>query len=150
MITLHDRLTHNNIMATHYKELDETPIPNPTITFQQAFAQYPAILESVQRQNFSEPSPIQTQAWPILLRGHDLIGIAQTGTGKTLAFLLPALVHIEGQPIPRRDRDGPTVLIMAPTRELAQQIEREVGKFPYNGIKWYEFALLRIDSSNFL
>ena len=95
----------------------------------------------MQNQKFSEPSPIQTQAWPILLKGHDLIGIAQTGTGKTLAFLLPALIHIEGQPIPREQRDGPTVLIMAPTRELAQQIEREVAKFPYKGIKWYNLKL---------
>ena len=39
------------------------------------------------------------QAWPILLKGQDLIGIAQTGTGKTLAFLLPALIHIENQPV---------------------------------------------------
>lgn len=53
-----------------------------------------------------------------------------------LAFLLPALVHIENQPTPRDQRDGPTVLVMAPTRELAQQIEREVRKFPYKGITW--------------
>ena len=39
------------------------------------------------------------QAWPVLMKGLDLIGIAQTGTGKTLAFLLPALIHIEGQPV---------------------------------------------------
>ncbi|CAF4730237.1 unnamed protein product, partial [Rotaria magnacalcarata] len=45
-----------------------------------------------------EPSPIQCQAWPIALKGYDFIGIAQTGTGKTLAFLLPALIHIDNQP----------------------------------------------------
>lgn len=129
-------MTHNNITATHYKKEDDRPIPNPVLNFAQAFAHYPAILEAVQSQQFKDPSPIQCQAWPVLLKGYDLIGIAQTGTGKTLAFLLPALIHIEGQPVPRSQRDGPSVLIMAPTRELAQQIEREVAKFPYKGIKW--------------
>lgn len=64
-----------------------------------------------------------------------MIGIAQTGTGKTLAFLLPALLHIDGQSTPREKRAGPTVLVMAPTRELAQQIEKEVNKYSYHGIK---------------
>ncbi|KAG6448127.1 probable ATP-dependent RNA helicase DDX43 [Manduca sexta] len=111
------------------------PIPNPVLTFEQAFSQYPEILEEIYKQDFKEPTPIQCQAWPILLSGEDMIGIAQTGTGKTLAFLLPALIHIEGQTIPREKREGPVVLIMAPTRELAQQIEREVGKYHYKGIK---------------
>lgn len=129
-------LTHNKITVSHYKEDDIRPIPNPVTSFVQAFSHYPEILEAVQSQKFKDPSPIQSQAWPVLLKGYDMIGIAQTGTGKTLAFLLPALVHIEHQPLPRRERNGPTVLIMAPTRELAQQIEREVAKFPYKGIKW--------------
>lgn len=130
------RLTHNNITISHYKADDDRPIPNPVLTFAQAFAHYPELLEAVQNQQFKDPSPIQSQAWPVLLKGHDLIGIAQTGTGKTLAFLLPAMIHIEGQPISRAERSGPSVLIMAPTRELAQQIEREVAKFPWKGIKW--------------
>lgn len=111
------------------------PIPNPVLTFEQAFQNYPEILEEIYKQDFKQPSPIQSQAWPILLRGEDLIGIAQTGTGKTLAFLLPALIHIEGQTIPREEREGPTVLIMAPTRELALQIDKEVSKYQYKGIK---------------
>ncbi|GBP26645.1 hypothetical protein EVAR_18283_1 [Eumeta japonica] len=111
------------------------PIPNPVLTFEQAFQHYPEILEEIRKQDFEQPSPIQSQAWPILLRGDDMIGIAQTGTGKTLAFLLPALIHIDGQPIPREEREGPTVLILAPTRELALQIEKEVSKYQYKGIK---------------
>lgn len=55
--------------------------------------------------------------------------------GKTLAFLLPCFIHIEGQQIPRSERTGPNVLIMAPTRELALQIEKEVNKYSYRGIK---------------
>ncbi|KAM3962107.1 putative ATP-dependent RNA helicase DDX43 [Aphomia sociella] len=111
------------------------PVPNPVLTFEQAFQDYPDILREIYKQEFQKPSPIQSQAWPVLLRGDDLIGIAQTGTGKTLAFLLPALIHIEGQTIPREQREGPTVLIMAPTRELALQIDKEVSKYSYKGIK---------------
>lgn len=55
--------------------------------------------------------------------------------GKTLAFLLPALIHIDNQITPREKRSGPTVLVMAPTRELAQQIEKEVNKYEYHNIK---------------
>jgi ATP-dependent RNA helicase DDX43 len=135
-ILLNFRLSHNNIMVSHYSKEDTRSIPNPVLRFDQAFGHYPELLEAVSSQGFSEPSPIQSQSWPILLKGYDMIGIAQTGTGKTLAFLLPAMVHIQGQPTPRDQRDGPTILVMAPTRELAQQIEREVKKFPYKGIKW--------------
>ncbi|XP_070158975.1 probable ATP-dependent RNA helicase DDX43 [Polyergus mexicanus] len=114
---------------------DKIKIPNLIQTFKQAFQNYPEILREIQKQGFEKPSPIQCQAWPILLSGQDLIGIAQTGTGKTLAFLLPALIHIDGQVTPREERPGPNVLVMAPTRELALQIEKEVGKYSYRGIK---------------
>ncbi|XP_044727241.1 probable ATP-dependent RNA helicase DDX43 [Chrysoperla carnea] len=110
-------------------------IPNPVTNFEQCFKPYPEILEGIRKMGFEKPSPIQAQAWPVLMSGQDLIGIAQTGTGKTLAFLLPALIHIEGQVTPRSERKGPTVLILAPTRELAQQIEKEVKKYNYKDIK---------------
>ncbi len=55
------------------------------------------ILNEIQKQGFEKSSPIQCQSWPILLQGHDLIGIAQTGTGKTFAYLLPAMIHIDNQ-----------------------------------------------------
>lgn len=92
-------------------------------------------MEEILKQGFTSPSPIQSQAWPVLLAGEDLIGIAQTGTGKTLAFLLPALIHIEYQPNPRAERGGPNVLVLSPTRELAIQIEKEVSKYSFRGIK---------------
>ncbi|KAG7309274.1 hypothetical protein JYU34_005215 [Plutella xylostella] len=131
------RLANNDIQVkrTFDDKPGLKPIPNPVLTFEQAFRDYPEILEEIYKQDFKTPSPIQSQAWPILLSGEDLIGIAQTGTGKTLAFLLPALIHIEGQPTPREQREGPTVLIMAPTRELALQIEKECSKYQYRGIK---------------
>lgn len=59
----------------------EEHIPNPVQTFEQAFRDYPDILREIEKLGFKEPSPIQCQAWPVLLSGRDLIGIAQTGTG---------------------------------------------------------------------
>lgn len=110
-------------------------IPNPIWKFEQCFAPYPDLLAEIEKQGFKTPSPIQSQAWPILLKGEDMIGIAQTGTGKTLAFLLPGLIHTEYQSIPRSERGGPNVLVMAPTRELALQIEKEVNKYHFRGMK---------------
>lgn len=72
------------------------------------------MFQTISRQKFENPSPIQSQAWPYLLSGKDVIGIAQTGTGKTLAFLLPSFIHIDNQPIPRGpERAGPNVLVGA-------------------------------------
>ena len=78
-------------------------MPKPVRSFEEAFWWQPDVLRMLREPalHFERPSPIQMQAWPILLQGRDLIGIAQTGTGKTLAFLLPAYVHIEAQPTPR-------------------------------------------------
>ncbi len=77
--------------------------------------------EALLAQGYSAPTPIQRQAIPLALAGRDLLGIAQTGTGKTAAFALPILDHLHRnrQPRPRR---GTRVLVLAPTRELAGQI----------------------------
>ncbi|CRL05202.1 CLUMA_CG017979, isoform A [Clunio marinus] len=112
-------------------------MPKPTTKFEHAFEKFPDLLAEIKKAGFEKPSPIQSQMWPILLAGEDCIGIAQTGTGKTLAFLLPALIHTDGQPHPRgiKARGGPNVLVLAPTRELAIQIEKEVGKYQFRGIR---------------
>lgn len=55
-------------------------------------------LEVIANLGFAEPTPIQAQGWPMALKGRDLIGIAETGSGKTLSYLLPALVHVNAQP----------------------------------------------------
>lgn len=110
-------------------------IPKPVKTIHQAFKRFPEILEQCSSQKFINPTPIQSQLWPILLKGIDCVGIAQTGTGKTLAFLLPALIHIDNQITPRNQRIGPNCLVLSPTRELAIQIEQEVKKINYKGIK---------------
>jgi len=114
----------NNKIMVSCDEDSEVHIPNPVRSFDEGFLHYPEILSELKRAGFSKPSPIQMQGWPIALQGLDLIGIAQTGTGKTLAFLLPAFIHIEGQPVPRGKRGGPNVLVLSPTRELALQVSK--------------------------
>uniref|UniRef100_A0A2C9L7A0 RNA helicase n=1 Tax=Biomphalaria glabrata TaxID=6526 RepID=A0A2C9L7A0_BIOGL len=126
------RKENNNIT---FEAPDFETVPHPVRSFEEIFGDYPEILSEIQKQKFVKPSPIQSQAWPVLLQGKDLIGIAQTGTGKTLAFLLPALIHIDNQPVPRNERVGPSALILSPTRELAQQIEMEINKINYKGIR---------------
>lgn len=85
----------------------------------------PRVLKAVQAAGYEEPTPIQLKAIPLLMEGRDLIGSAQTGTGKTAAFALPIISRLE--------RHGATrVLVLVPTRELAAQVEsafREYGRF---------------------
>ncbi|CDZ98663.1 pre-mrna-splicing atp-dependent rna helicase prp28 [Phaffia rhodozyma] len=91
----------------------------------------PQILDVIQQVGYVEPSPIQRQAIPIGLQNRDLIGIAETGSGKTAAFVIPMLTYIGRLP-PLSDQNrhmGPYAMILAPTRELAQQIEVETKKF---------------------
>jgi len=133
-VELHRKM-NNNIEVRNFNEDDTSPFMKPVSTFEEAFHNFPDILATINKQGFKIPSPIQSQAWPYLLSGKDMIGIAQTGTGKTLAFLMPCFVHIDNQKLPRGQRGGPNVLVLAPTRELAQQISMEVKKYEYKGIK---------------
>lgn len=84
------------------------------------------ILEGVRAAGYTEPTPIQVRAIPLILAGKDVIGSAQTGTGKTAAFALPILTRLD-QPAP-----GPRALVLEPTRELAAQVEtafRDYARF---------------------
>eukprot|EP00912_Choanoflagellata_sp_UC4_P001324 UC4_evm2s813 len=90
------------------------------------------LLELIAKAGYKEPSPIQRAALPIGLMNRDVIGVAETGSGKTCAFVLPLLMWILQQPKIERESDidkGPYGIILAPTRELAQQIEEETAKF---------------------
>jgi ATP-dependent RNA helicase RhlE len=89
-----------------------------------AFGLDPRILKAVQEAGYTEPTPIQAAAIPQILAGHDLIGIAQTGTGKTAAFTLPMLTKLAAQPA--GSRRGTQVLVVAPTRDLALQIDENL------------------------
>jgi ATP-dependent RNA helicase DDX5/DBP2 len=71
-------------------------VPKPVLTFEEAsMPQY--ILSEVLKQGFERPTPIQSQGWPMALKGKNMVGISATGSGKTLAFLLPAMIHINAQ-----------------------------------------------------
>jgi ATP-dependent RNA helicase RhlE len=86
------------------------------------------ILKAVQEAGYTEPTPIQAAAIPQILAGHDLIGIAQTGTGKTAAFVLPILTRLSEGGSGNNHR-SPRALVIAPTRELAAQIEENVRAY---------------------
>ena len=87
-----------------------------------------AVLDAIDSMNFSECTPIQEKSIGPLLNGRDLIGIAQTGTGKTAAYLIPILNHLSSGKYPS---DSINCLIMSPTRELAQQIDQQIEGFSY-------------------
>ncbi|XP_068135474.1 probable ATP-dependent RNA helicase DDX43 [Hyperolius riggenbachi] len=129
------RKENNDITCEDLIEGGKRVIPKPVQTFQEAFEAFPDVIAAIEDAGFEKPTPIQAQAWPIILQGYDLIGIAQTGTGKTLAFLLPGFIHLDNQPIPRHERKGPGMLVLSPTRELALQIQEECSKYRYKGFK---------------
>ncbi|RLN35157.1 DEAD-box ATP-dependent RNA helicase 40-like isoform X1 [Panicum miliaceum] len=101
-------------------------VPAPFMTFEAAGLP-PEILREIHTAGFLNPTPIQAQTWPVALQNRDIVAIAKTGSGKTLGYLIPAFIHL------RRCHNnpmlGPTVLVLAPTRELASQIQDEVVKF---------------------
>ena len=99
----------------------------------------PAILRALQSAGYDSPTPVQAQAVPAALAGRDLMASAQTGSGKTAAFLLPALQKM----IRRSDKPGkgPRVLVLTPTRELAMQVEKNAQLYAQN-MKWLRSATL--------
>ncbi|KAG7089671.1 ATP-dependent RNA helicase dbp2 [Marasmius oreades] len=105
-------------------------VPRPVTSFEEAgFPEY--LMATIRAQGFAAPTPIQCQAWPMALSGRDVVAIAQTGSGKTISFALPAMLHINAQPL-LEPGDGPIALVLAPTRELAVQIQQECTKFGSN------------------
>ncbi|KAF5377078.1 hypothetical protein D9757_007730 [Collybiopsis confluens] len=105
-------------------------VPRPVTSFEEVgFPEY--LMKTIRAQGFPSPTAIQCQAWPMALSGRDMVAIAQTGSGKTIAFALPAMLHINAQPL-LAPGDGPIALVLAPTRELAVQIQQECTKFGAN------------------
>ena len=86
------------------------------------------ILDALDAMRFEECTPIQEQAIPVILEGRDLIAVAQTGTGKTAAYLLPVIDRLANLP---EAKDYVNCIVMSPTRELAQQIDRQMEGFAY-------------------
>jgi superfamily II DNA/RNA helicase len=87
-----------------------------------------AVLDGLQAMNFKEATPVQEQTIPVILAKRDVIACAQTGTGKTAAFILPLLHNLQSEP---HAEDKVNAIIMAPTRELAQQIDQQMEGFSY-------------------
>ena len=123
-------------------ERDFSPreMPKPKGEIPEAFASNvfgkinPLIQHAVSEEGYATPTPIQEQSIPALLEGSDLLGCAQTGTGKTAAFLLPILHRLLAQPTPTVP-GKPRALILAPTRELAAQIAESVATYGrYTGL----------------
>ncbi|MEL7145235.1 MAG: DEAD/DEAH box helicase [Bacteroidota bacterium] len=82
------------------------------------------ILNAIEEEGYQTPTEIQKKAMPLITAGHDVMGIAQTGTGKTAAFVLPILMKVK-----YHQSNGPRAVIMTPTRELAMQIRDHIAKF---------------------
>ncbi|XP_068669310.1 DEAD-box ATP-dependent RNA helicase 20-like [Aristolochia californica] len=106
---------------------DSQTAPAPIETFTD-MCLHVDIMKDIAFHEYTRPTPIQAQAMPVALCGRDLLGCAETGSGKTAAFAIPMIQHCLAQP-PVRRGDGPLALVLAPTRELAQQIEKEVKAF---------------------
>jgi len=87
-----------------------------------------AVLDGLQAMNFKEATPVQAETIPVILQKRDVIACAQTGTGKTAAFILPLLHNLQAEPLAV---DKVNAIIMAPTRELAQQIDQQMEGFSY-------------------
>lgn len=97
----------------------------------ESFNFHPSIMDGIRALGYTEPTPIQSQSMQSIMQGHDLIGLAQTGTGKTAAFVLPILQRLISSP-----RGGVRALIISPTRELTEQTceaSNELGK--HTGLK---------------
>jgi ATP-dependent RNA helicase RhlE len=111
--------------------MSSTSNPRPAAAGFPQFSLAPSIQRGVAALGFSEPRPIQAETIPAALEGRDVLGLAQTGTGKTAAFVLPILQRLNSQ-----RRPGPRALILAPTRELAMQIHAETCKLAqFTGLK---------------
>ncbi|MFL5637571.1 MAG: DEAD/DEAH box helicase [Gemmatimonadaceae bacterium] len=107
------------------------PLIEPSVSFSE-LALAPEVLHAVRDAGYTHPTPIQQQAIPLALAGRDLIGLAQTGTGKTAGFTLPIVHNLISDPL--TDADGAPVhrvrvLILTPTRELAAQVEESFRKY---------------------
>lgn len=115
-----------------YRKLHEITVsgrncPNPVTSFEELMLQ-DYLAGVIRRMNFAKPTPIQAQGFSIAISGRDMVGIAQTGSGKTISFMLPACIHINNQP-PLANNDGPIALVLCPTRELAIQVQAVAAEF---------------------
>lgn len=111
-------------------------VPTPIASFEASQLRQ-LLCDNVKKSGYTTPTPIQKHAIPIIANGRDLLGCAQTGSGKTAAFLLPIinkLMEDQSPPITENGTAHPIVVIISPTRELAIQIYEQARKFAYHTI----------------
>ena len=127
----------------HHVALNTKDAPNPILSFDKCHEIFPMeIVAALKKQGYEKPTPIQAFSWTIALTGRDIVAIAKTGSGKTCSFLLPALTRIKKNGGPQKPPEmelvngrwkpgpvKPTSIVLAPTRELAIQINEECTKF---------------------
>ncbi|KAH8035732.1 hypothetical protein MRX96_027530 [Rhipicephalus microplus] len=108
------------------------PIAKPILDFQEALSFPRGLVDAVRHErNGGTPTCVEAQCWPVVLRGRDFLGVVQAGSPKTHAYVLPAVAHALSIQRPHNAGDGPLVLVLAPSRELVQQIHRlfhDLGK----------------------
>lgn len=153
----HTQTLHETKALHGVKLIGEKPYPAPVSSFESLSIE--ESLRDALTESFPGPTPIQAVTWPIALAGRDVVGVAQTGSGKTLSYVLPAIVHLrkkkQGHEVDRNSgthgggfratdishsaglghsvsSSMPTVLIVAPTRELVVQIHESVRKYTYH------------------
>lgn len=103
------------------------PVPRPVTTFEQApFPDW--VAQELRRHGFTRPTPLQVQAWPIALKGHDFAAVAESGAGRTLAYILPMLVHLMAQP-GLSPGEGPIGLVLVPDRDIGAEVARQAEGF---------------------
>ena len=100
--------------------------PPPFLSFEQAQLP-PQMMASISAAGYTNPSVIQAQTWPAAMAKRDIIGVAKTGSGKTLGFLVPGFLNVLS--LRANPQMGPVILVLAPTRELAMQIDEQAQKF---------------------
>jgi len=122
-----DYRRHQNI---HIFSSSLVEIPRPVISFEQCGFDTKLLSTITQKAGYTHPTPIQAQAIPVALSGYDILGMAQTGSGKTVAFVLPLVVHClhqqKTQPVKRTEA---IAVVVTPTRELSEQIHKETRRF---------------------
>ncbi|MDY6905932.1 MAG: DEAD/DEAH box helicase [Thermodesulfobacteriota bacterium] len=91
-----------------------------------AFEFHPAVTAGIKKAGYTDPTPIQTKAIPLIMKNRDVMGLAQTGTGKTAAFVLPILHRLLAHAPAKNTKSCPRALILTPTRELAEQIHQAI------------------------
>jgi len=122
-----------------------TDVPVPIFRFEQLMPVYGVpqyVTDVLLARSYEAPSPIQMQAWPVMLKRRDLVACAPTGSGKTLAFLVPLLTLLGAH-----SPGGLRALVLSPTKELSQQTEREAARFLVAAAPDERLELLRLSTS---